>query len=150
VTERSARLFDPVAVVAADLLDRRHRRALRRGSGFARLPTEARHRARIALKRLRYAVEFFRPLHPARGQGRFHRRLAGLLDRLGHLNDVATAERLVADLDGHDTAGADAGWRVAAGAVIGWHARGLVENEAQLVSDWNGFADAEPFWTQDR
>jgi inorganic triphosphatase YgiF len=51
VTERSARLFDPVAVVAADLLDRRHRRALRRGSGFARLPTEARHRARIALNR---------------------------------------------------------------------------------------------------
>jgi hypothetical protein len=34
--------------------------------------------------------------------------------------------------------------------VIGWHARGLVESEAQLVSDWNGFADAEPFWTQDR
>lgn len=149
VTERSARLFDPVAVVAADLLDRRHRRALKRGAGFARLPAEARHLARIALKRLRYAVEFFRPLYPAKAQGRFHRRLAGLLDRLGHLNDVATAERLVAELEGPSDA-TDGGWRVAAGAVIGWHARGLVESEADLVSDWDGFAEAEPFWTRDR
>lgn len=149
VTELSARLFDPVADVAPELIGRRHRRALRRGSGFARLPTEARHRARIALKRLRYAIEFFRPLFSGKAQARFHRRLAGLLDRLGHLNDVATAERLIAELtacagDTEDT------WRLAAGAVIGWHARGLIESEAVLVSDWNGFADAEPFWTQDR
>lgn len=149
VTEASARLFDPVADVAADLLRRRHRRVLRRGAGFADLSTEDRHRVRIALKRLRYAVEFFRPLHPGKAPARFHRRLAALLERLGHLNDVATAERLIADLDG-EGGGPDGGWRVAAGAVVGWHARGLIESEAELVADWNGFADAEPFWTQDR
>jgi triphosphatase len=151
VTERSARLFDPVGVASATLLARRHRRALKRGAGFARLPTEERHRVRIALKRLRYAGEFFRSVHDGKTFTRFNRRLAAFLDRLGHLNDVATAERLIADLEGSEVADdAGSGWRFAAGAVIGWHARGLVESEAQLVADWNGFADAEPFWAEDR
>jgi triphosphatase len=32
--------------------------------------------------------------------------------------------------------------------VIGWHARGLNQLEPRLVSDWEKFAEASPFWSK--
>ncbi|MCM8595448.1 CYTH and CHAD domain-containing protein [Accumulibacter sp.] len=63
---------------------------------------EARHALRVALKRLRYALEFFAPLFPARRMQRYHQSAAGLLDLLGRMNDMAVAEQLVVQaLPGH-------------------------------------------------
>ena len=63
---------------------------------------EARHALRVALKRLRYALEFFAPLFPARRMQRYHQSAAGLLDLLGRMNDIAVAEQLaVQALPGH-------------------------------------------------
>jgi Uncharacterized conserved protein len=63
---------------------------------------EARHDLRKALKRLRYALEFFAPLIPARRLQRYHQSAAGLLDLLGRMNDFTVAEHLVAQaLPGH-------------------------------------------------
>jgi triphosphatase len=63
---------------------------------------EARHDLRKALKRLRYAIEFFAPLFPARRLQRYQQSAAGLLDLLGRMNDFAVAEHLVAEaLPGH-------------------------------------------------
>ncbi|EXI80945.1 MAG: hypothetical protein AW10_01559 [Candidatus Accumulibacter appositus] len=63
---------------------------------------EARHDLRKALKRLRYALEFFAPLFPARRLQRYQESAAGLLDLLGRMNDFAVAEHLVAEaLPGH-------------------------------------------------
>ena len=62
-TERGAAwLGRPIVDFADHLLDKRHRRALRLGEGFADLAPAERHRLRIALKKLRYAVEFFEGL----------------------------------------------------------------------------------------
>jgi triphosphatase len=63
---------------------------------------EARHALRVALKRLRYALEFFAPLFPARRLQRYHQSAAGLLDLLGRMNDNVVAEQLaVAAQPGH-------------------------------------------------
>jgi triphosphatase len=146
VSEQSVRLFQPVAGLADALLDRRHRQARKRGRGFARLPAEARHRLRIALKKLRYAVEFFQSLHDDKTARRYVEHLAGLQDRLGHLNDVATAARLLRELH-PDGAPQDPAEARAAGIVIGWHARGVIDNEDQLVRRWKTFAGTKPFWS---
>jgi CHAD domain-containing protein len=54
------------------------------------------------LKRLRYALEFFAPLFPARRLQRYHQSAAGLLDLLGRMNDTTVAEQLaVQAVPGH-------------------------------------------------
>jgi inorganic triphosphatase YgiF len=148
LSEDAARLFGPVDALAAELLERRHHRARKRGKGFEQLPPAARHELRIALKKLRYAGEFFRSLYE--GQGKRHERyvrgLSRLQDELGHANDVATARSLMRRLEDETGGGLAAEARVGGGLVIGWHARGLVDEEDALVRGWQDFAAAKPFW----
>ncbi|HYD31349.1 MAG TPA: CYTH and CHAD domain-containing protein [Azospirillaceae bacterium] len=151
-SEDSAMLFQPVTELADRLLAKRHRKARKTGTGFDELSSHERHQVRIALKKLRYAVEFFQSLYDEKPVRRYGQEMAELQDALGHLNDVATATRLLARLheDGHgsrdpEVQGAE---RRAAGIVIGWHARGLVDMEQRLCRDWERFADSKPFWSK--
>ena len=75
---------------------KRHRKALKRGRDFARLTPVERHRLRIALKKLRYATEFFHSPYPKKRTHAYLAALKELQDTLGHLNDVAVAETLAA------------------------------------------------------
>jgi len=73
------------------------------------------------------------------------KRLKGLQEDLGHLNDVGTAQRLITELARpaeHDIN--DVG--LAGGVVIGWHLRDLLNLEARLRADVRRFKKAEPFW----
>lgn len=147
VSEQSARLFEPVVQLADELLAKRHKRARKAGQGFAELSVEDRHQLRIALKKLRYAAEFFRSLYDDKPARRYIQQLAAFQDALGHLNDVATATRLLHDLH-DDGSRAGSGERRAAGLVIGWHARGVSDLESHLNAQWEGFAGAKPFWSK--
>lgn len=148
VSEQAAQFFQPVHTLSDRLLAKRHRQARKRGRGFAHAPPDARHELRIALKKLRYATDFFRALYPAKAVKRYADDLAHLQDALGHLQDVATVGRLMgaveAELDGR----APDGWRQGAGMVLGWHGRGLVAMEPKLVADWDRFAATKPFWSE--
>lgn len=147
VSEESVRLFQPVIGLADHLLNKRHKKAKRAGHGFAHLPVAQRHQLRIALKKLRYAVEFFRSLYDDKPVRRYIQQLAALQDALGHLNDVATATRLLHEL--HDDGSRSApGEPRAAGIVIGWHARGVADTEAALVALWHDFTDTKHFWSK--
>lgn len=147
VSEDSVRLFSPIGDLADALLDKRLRRSRRLGRGFARLASAERHELRIALKKLRYAADFFRALYDDKAARRFTAQLAAMQDALGHLNDVATAARLIRSLHDDGTTAPAAEAR-AAGLVLGWHARGLASSEAELVAAWDDFADAKPFWSK--
>jgi CHAD domain-containing protein len=95
--DESLRWLDPARGFADAELERRHRKVGR----LARRLHEsdaARHAVRIELKKLRYAGEFLRDLYPGRGAKRFLRRIARVQSALGHMNDVATAERILATL----------------------------------------------------
>lgn len=149
VSEQSVRLFQPVTTLADQLLDKRHRKGRRSGRGFERLGVDDRHQLRIALKKLRYAAEFFRALYDEKPARRYLQQLASFQDALGHLNDVATATRLLGGLHDGDAAPAHGAAEArAAGVVIGWHARGVAEGEGDLVAGWERFADAKPFWSR--
>lgn len=147
VSEKSVRLFEPVVGLADHLLDKRHKKAKRAGHGFAHLAVAQRHQLRIALKKLRYAAEFFRSLYDDKPVRRYLQELSAFQDALGHLNDVATASRLLHELH-EDGSRSAPGEPRAAGIVIGWHARGVSDTEVALVALWHDFLDAKRFWSK--
>jgi triphosphatase len=91
-----------IRIFAGDRLDRLRRRIKREGRGLAAIDDKHRHEVRKDAKKLRYAAEFLVSLYPGR---KARRRLDQLLDRietlqdkLGRLNDIATAPELFARL----------------------------------------------------
>src|SRR5689334_3134035 len=73
------------------------------------------HKLRIALKKLRYAAEFFAPLYPKRRTKKYIKALKGLLDALGAANDAHGVSGVLALMGD----GPDLGF--AKGAVNGWY-----------------------------
>lgn len=141
--KRIKRLDHPIATFAGKVLQKRHERVIAKGRGFSSLPIEQRHELRIALKKLRYSLEFFRPLFDQAKVQPFLKRAKALQKDLGLLNDVAVAECLLGDLmrrPGKQDISA------AAGLVIGWHARGVAAVEPDLCRDWKAFRVAPAFW----
>ncbi len=131
------------SVFAAQALDRLAKRVRKRGKNLVRLAPEDRHEARISLKNLRYAADFFSPVFGRRrGAKKFMRVIGELQDALGAYNDSIVASVIVADLE--KAAGAQAAR--AAGAVAGWTARCAADADAGLASAWKAFRKAPQFW----
>ena len=138
-------LVDPARAMADRLLARLHRQALKRGARFRRMPPEARHRLRITLKKLRYAVEFFRGLY---GDGKtkpFVASLAELQDALGHANDAAMTQPLLAVLAADSV---KPSLHCAIGAVVGWQARDGAEVDKTLRKHWSHLKALPVFWSE--
>ena len=74
------------------------------------------HALRIAIKRLRYALDSFAPLLPVRRTRAYLKALSALQSDLGSINDLATTTRRLLDIADGDRAMTDAVVRIAA-----WH-----------------------------
>lgn len=132
-----------VEPLAARLLSLRDKKVRKAGRKLAKLAPEQRHAVRILLKKLRYAAEFFAPLYDDdKRKRRFLACLSDLQDRLGLLNDIAVAHRLLREsLDPSDPR-----LQWAAGLVAGWHeghARRLLRKAA---GEWDAFVALDRFW----
>jgi len=147
--EASARLFAPARGLAAELLERRDRKARRLGERVDELQVPDLHRLRIQLKRLRYASELLGGLYPGRRRDRYLERLPELQDRLGRLADLATAQGLLADLIERVAPEARPACARAAGFVEGWACADAARATRRLGKAWHEFARARPFWTGD-
>ena len=78
----------PVRTVADDRIWRVYRKIIRRGRAIGRKsPATDLHDLRIECKKLRYLMEFFRSLYPARSVGRLIGALKSLQDNLGDFQD---------------------------------------------------------------
>jgi len=97
---------------------------------------EERHRLRIEIKKLRYALDFMQPLHVQHGrrQKQFSKLIEGLQQSLGRLNDLVTARSI---------AGADVSQEVDA-RYADERARCLREAGKRL----NRLKLIGPYWTQ--
>jgi triphosphatase len=135
----AARLARPARDFARPLLRRRHRDLVALGIDLAHATPEARHAARLAAKKLRYAAEFFASLYPKKRTRSYRLALATLQDELGVWNDTSVAARLAAELAGPQAP--------AAAAFSGWAAARGAERGDALAAAWNGFAKARPFWS---
>ena len=138
--EQAATLALPAGQYGAAVLSKRRKQMLETGGDIAELPTEQLHELRKQGKRLRYAAEFFAPERGRNGAKRFVRRLSGLQEALGHLNDGDAAGGLMTALYGN----LDRSF--AAGAVQGYAAARSIDARASIAREWNKFRKIAPFW----
>jgi adenylate cyclase len=115
---RSGAEAAPVSLLdfAAERLDRLRHKVRRHAAAANVHNPEALHALRIAIKRLRYALEFFSPLAPQRALDRVLKQLAALQDALGQLNDLSSAGAMLMTC-----AGDDPRLREAVTLIGGWH-----------------------------
>ncbi|WP_019012851.1 CHAD domain-containing protein [Elioraea tepidiphila] len=131
----------PLEDFAAAALNRRYKRLMRAGEGFAQLDIPALHRLRIQAKRMRYAGELFGGLYGAKKRRRFQKAVGAVQDALGHLNDTAVAAGLMRTL-----AKREPGRAWAAGVVQGWVAAKAAHAREDAAEAWETFAERAPFW----
>jgi len=147
-----AALESPAAVPAArmparslgkDTLEARARRLNKRGKHLPRASPTERHEVRIAAKKLRYVAELFAPLFPGSRTKDYLSALSGLQEVLGHLNDLATGERIVDELG---IQGRSRHFVHGSGIVRGWLSAAEVPALRDAARAWRKFAKAKPFW----
>lgn len=130
VTDRDA-LDRPARKVGDKELKRIWKRIEEAANVVDTLDVEQRHALRKDLRRLRYAVDLLGPLHEGRDAGRMVTEIRRLQHSLGHLNDLATARKLVDMTVIRDCA--DQTVQRAAGFVIGWHAAKSEESWRETI-----------------
>jgi CHAD domain-containing protein len=133
----SARAF------AARALNRLHRRGLKRCEGVAALRPELRHRARIALKKTRYAAEFFESLFCQKTARAYLRNLAIVQDQLGEDNDRQTAARLLGEITADD---ASQETMRAVCFLRGWRAQAQQRGVTATKESERRLRRLKPFW----
>ncbi len=109
---------------------RLRKRGRRQFDAAAALEPTRLHALRIGFKQLRYGIEFFAPLFPAKATARYTADLTRAQGDLGFLQDVDIARgRLAA------WAGEDAGLRAAAAFLLGWHAPTYARLRRRVLHD---------------
>ncbi|MDR6395930.1 CYTH and CHAD domain-containing protein [Herbaspirillum seropedicae] len=90
-------LAQPLARFARQMLQRDQKRLSKRGAHLEE-SDRARHRTRIAAKKMRYDVEFFQALYGEKNSRAYLKALARLQDHLGQQNDLVVADALLQQL----------------------------------------------------
>ena len=142
-SEALAILSQPIPAFADKILARLHRKALKRGAHFRQLKTDAQHDLKIALKKLRYAAEFFLPLYATHAPAkRYVRRLARLQASLGRARDIASSRILLEAIRQDD----QPALHLAVGAATGWQARDQIARAKTLRKRWRRFKATPASW----
>lgn len=145
VSETASQLFQPITDLATPLLAARFKKVRKMGRRFADLTPGERHKLRIAVKKLRYATDFFSSLYGRKRVRAFTSTLQKLQDGLGYMQDVTVARTLIERLE--TEAGDDAPAVRQAGAILlGWHARAAAEAAGTLEDEIKRLLAGKPFW----
>jgi CHAD domain-containing protein len=146
--EQIAAFMQPAVELARGALAKRAGNARKKAKHLASLSNEQRHRLRIALKKLRYAAEFFAPLFPAKDVSQYLKKLADAQDVFGALNDAATATSILDKI--LITVPPEEGKNLREGAafVEGWHLARIEPAWADAKARWKRLAKSEPFWAK--
>jgi triphosphatase len=135
---------------AANILTRRTKKTMKKGKKLRELDARQRHKLRIAIKKLRYASDFFENLFTGRKTAKrladFKNRLKGLQDRLGALNDIAVHQKLAPTLATGETHTKGREYTFAAGMVSGREQAEIGPLLKAAAIDARKFARARPFW----
>jgi triphosphatase len=134
------------AEFARKFLNRRLRNMRAEYNAIEALSVDDRHALRIAVKKVRYAIEFMHDLLPAKKVQRVNGVLKELQDNLGHLNDMAVAERTVGALINDAGTGLARRQIAAAGSTVGaWHKKAAAAAEPETAKLWRKLKKAPAF-----
>jgi inorganic triphosphatase YgiF len=141
----------PIERFAADILARRTKKAIKKAKKIRQLDSQQRHKLRIAVKKLRYASDFFGNLfagHTAKKRlSGFKTRLTHLQDRLGDLNDIKVHQKLAPKLVAGKPSAKGRRQAFAVGIVSG-REQGEIEPLLNAADkDARKFSHIRPFWT---
>jgi triphosphatase len=145
----------PIIEFAAEQLERRWKKILKRGRKLRELDPQRRHKLRIQVKKTRYAAEFFAGAfssRKARRRGKtFLRTIEPLQDCLGDLNDIVVDRQLSAKLAARQKR-KQRGEQIARRAFAAGEFAGQEEAriDALLTAAEKSYADlacAKPFWS---
>lgn len=132
---------------AERILDRKVWRVQRRAKVAKSKEEGDMHRLRIALKKLRYTAEFFAPLYGRKKVSRYLKKLRGLQNHLGDLNDAANVRSVVGNLlREKNKKDGEGNMRYAAGAMVGWYGAQVPGSITQALKRYKKFKRVEPFW----
>ena len=97
----------PVKAFARKSLMRLMKKAAKKSRELERLDVRRRHKLRIAVKKLRYATEFFDSVLPGsrKGYKKYAKTLGNLQNVLGKLNDIQVHMKIIGNLSGERDAG---------------------------------------------
>jgi CHAD domain-containing protein len=136
-------LHAPVAGFAGAALEQRYRQVLKRGRNLAGRSAIELHRLRIAVKKFRYAADFFAALYNEKSARAALKRLSGLQDILGAMNDAAAVVKLMP----HGPVPAS-NRRVleTKRILVAWSRRRRAVLKRELIGAWKAFRAVEKFW----
>lgn len=118
-------------------------KVVKRGRKLAEQDLAQRHRLRISLKYLRYALEFLALDRATSSRAKpFQKSIERLLGQLGAANDAFTASRIARESLSHK----DGNIHLMAGMIVGWHGRAVQDNEEGLLKSWQKFKSLSPYW----
>lgn len=138
---------EPIPPLAKKFLDKSLSQVRKRGRHMRSLDERERHKLRIALKKLRYASEFFAPLYKKQQVKRYLRRIKSLLDDLGALNDVVSVRSTLSRLTNEESGkGLSPELCYAAGVLNGWHGARVDKLGRSAVRNWKKFGELDLFW----
>jgi len=138
---RLQQLVQPLSDFAPVVFERYHRKLRRRGRNLETLSSAERHALRIAVKKQRYACEFFSGLYPRKRTKRYLRALTALQQCLGTLNDLNIQERLLSEMVEGRT-----GLRDSVNRAQGWIAAIRAQQLTELNKSWGDFKEQQVFW----
>ncbi|HSQ04373.1 MAG TPA: CHAD domain-containing protein, partial [Burkholderiales bacterium] len=123
-------------------LEQRYQLVRKRGRNIGRLGDTDLHRLRIAVKKLRYAAEFFGALFDGSRFGEFRSAATGLQEVLGRINDAIAASTMIAGINQPP----QRALTTACALLAGWNRHEIHRLKSGLSQDWETFRDAPPFW----
>lgn len=129
--------------IAKTTLTKFHKKLRQTGESHLNLSAEERHATRIAVKKLRYASEFFASFYSSTKSKSFIRKLTQLQDQLGILNDVTITESLLRQFIGSHPKGA---LNEALHIFTGWNACNAMNSVVVMDKVWRKFISQKPFW----
>ena len=148
--DRGAMLAEPVVPWAERML-RKFAGRLHRSVGDASdmAPVEL-HAARISVKKLRYASDFFRCLFQLDAVSGYTSRLREIQDVLGLLNDVDTGCKLIGALERRMAREGNSAAAARAAGLVQRRQSTVAERElSRFRSVWKDYLEIEPFWGRD-
>lgn len=137
------RLDGTVTEFAIGVLEESYAAVRKRGRRVERQSAAQLHRLRIAIKKLRYATDFFGALFPHAEVRRTLARLARLQDILGAMNDAVTAGALARQALGEQPE------KIASeayGIVIGWGRGRAASLRGELHEAWQAYRECGKCW----
>jgi inorganic triphosphatase YgiF len=142
----------PIAILAAQELGRRRKQIRKHNTALRGLSVPERHKLRIRVKKLRYAVEFFADVFSGSGAAERCQAMVSALkdlqDALGALNDIAMRERLASRLavSGRQSKPREAERAFAAGVIFGSQEAHVDQMLEAAAAAHARFLEVKRFW----